>query len=262
MSKNTVLSSVDLLIERIVLFFRLLGVGPAAVGSAQPVQSEPEPRRGGLDAGELCSKILVYLEHAGKPVRKTDILHHIGKQAKLADINEALTVLVEQGKIVGATVSRGQGRPAEMWDLVWSRRTKPVDVIRTTGKHAKVVASVKKDIARRDARARQAKAKVARVAREDRAKIARVVKATIAKGVATTPVKAMTVPELGEKVWSFMRRNRRPMNRQVISGHLGHKVPARRINACLAHLKRKGRATDRVVTNGSGRPAVLWVVKL
>jgi len=78
---------------------------------------------------------------------------------------------------------------------------------------------------------------------------------------ASPAVKSMTIPELGEKVWSFMRRHRRPMNRQVISGHLGHKVSAKRINACLKHLKRRGKATDRLVTNGAGRPAVLWAVK-
>jgi hypothetical protein len=242
MPKNLMSSPVDLLVERILLFLRLLGI----TGSAQralsetPVARKPVARKPGPDLNTLGSRILEFLERMGKPVRKTDILYHIGKRAALDVLNEALVRLVKQGKIVRTTVARGQGRPAEMWSLVLSRRTKSVAAVRTgTGKPQ------------------------AKTARKARAKIAKVVKAKIVESAklvrgAGKTVREMSVPELGEKIWSFMHGRKQPLNRQVISGHLGHKVPARKINATLLHLRRRGRAVSRLVKHGSGRPAVLW----
>ncbi len=370
MSKNFVSSPVDLLIERIVLFFRLLGLGARPVpgarkpvpGARKPVPGARKPvpgaRKPVIDPSALRVRILGYLERAGKSVRKTDILHHISKLAGLDAINNALMILAKQGQIARVTVSRGRGRPAEMWSLVGKRMTRQEDVIRT--KATKIIKPMKGDITKRNMRAMGAKAKVVKVASATRAnlakveaskvasavraklakqvkadivkrstramgakveasKVASVVRAKLAKQVKadivkrstramgakvealkiaraagvkpvkkvvepvkkgvkskvtksvklvkeldttrSPAVKAMTVPELAAKIWSFMRGQKKPMNRQVISGHLGHKVPASKINAALAFLRRRGEAVSRLVTNGSGRPAVLWTSK-
>jgi|WetSurSiteA1Bulk_404760.scaffolds.fasta_scaffold50586_2 predicted ArsR family transcriptional regulator len=227
MSKISKLSPVDLLVEKIALFFRLLGLGGQTSGEQAVINPRPVRRKVSKSSGDLGAKILRYLGQAREAVRKTDILQHIGKQASLDDVNQVLMSLLAEGKVSSIVRRDRPGRPPELWSLVMPVKVAKVKVAKSV-KSVKVAKFVK-----------PAKVKAVKVERGPK-------------------VVRMTVPELADKIWGFMRGHRKAVNRQDISGHLGHKVPAKKINECLAHLKRKGRARDQLAKNGWGRPAMLW----